>query len=211
MRNGILRLIPTLGLVVLLGSQLPAATITVGTHTLLANTAGQTIHISISGADHVQGMTSRVQIGDGGIPVPPGTSHSGPLISSLDALSGTIFSGGIQTPTPGNVFPQYREDVVDVASIVTVSGLLMTLTVDTTGFDSGTWALTLKDNIGGLGNETFLNNGSHIPLDITDGFITIQAIPEPSMLPLWGLLPVLGGVYFWRNRRSRLRQAEAAA
>lgn len=218
MRTITLRLISAIGLVLLIGAQSPGATINVGTHTLLPNTAGQTITISIVGTEAVIGMTSRVQIGDGGVPIPPGTAHSGPLITSLDTITGTIFStGGFgQTPTPGNVFPQYREDqTASLAGTATANGLLMTLTVDTTGFFFGDdpWDLILSDNnVLSPNNSTFLTDatsGLPIPLTIIDG--QIQFIPEPSMLPLWGLVPVLGGVYYWRRRRSCRRKEEAAA
>src|SRR5437867_5723963 len=57
--------------------------INVGSHTLLANTPGQTVEISVfsSPVTPVQGVDFNVQIADG-FPKPPGTVGDGPNITA---------------------------------------------------------------------------------------------------------------------------------
>ena len=67
-----------------------AQTIVVGDHDLQPNTANQQITISVTGGTAIQGMNFNVQLGDSTDINDP---YNGPVVSSADILSGTIFDG----------------------------------------------------------------------------------------------------------------------
>src|SRR6185437_7568799 len=122
-------------------TQLPPV-ITVGNHTLLANTANQKIQIFVSSQNTmVQGTDVEVQIADGGPAA--GGKVAGPKITNVDVLSGTIFANnnGGQTGS-GSMVPQVYEVSTTANGSVAASGLLATITVDTTGFNGGTFSLS---------------------------------------------------------------------
>ena len=123
--------------------------IVVGDHSLLPNTPGQKISISISGDNNITGINFYAQVGDGGpeladYSLPPGID--GPAITGVDLdPPGGIFDGkGTQTDLPG--IPQVAISTFDVTTgTVLGDGLLAELTLDTTGFTSGTWDLLLAN------------------------------------------------------------------
>ena len=68
-----------------------AAAVNAGTHVLAANMPGQQVPILVSGSDAVSGVDLFVQVGDGGATV--GGDDTGPRITQVDLVSGTIFAG----------------------------------------------------------------------------------------------------------------------
>ena len=142
------------GAVVLLFCLLSAVTarsqifINVGDHTLLPNTPGQTIDISVSGGIPVEGLNFNVQVADG-FPdgVPPGTVD-GPNITGVDVLGTaskpTIFFGNSTVPQQIRFDAQvWSVSTTTSSGFVSTAGLLAILTIDTTGWFGGVWTLAL--------------------------------------------------------------------
>ncbi len=149
--------------------------IIVGDHTLLPDTADQQIYVLIFGDQPVEGINFWVQIADGGPEAaaggfidPPGID--GPHITSVDLESG-IFApnntGQVNHDT-NETFPQlYGAFIVTAAGTVPADGLFATVTIDTTGFDSGSWTLSLSNTLAGSTAIPFVGER------ILDGSITI--------------------------------------
>src|SRR5687767_4478610 len=91
-----------------------ALSITVGTHTLQPNTPNQTVELSVTGGDLVEALNFNAQIADGGPEL--GGLIDGPVITSADIVTGTIFnnrSTGEQNP---GSFPQLAIRTTTTAS-----------------------------------------------------------------------------------------------
>jgi hypothetical protein len=177
-------------------------TVDVGTHALLPNMPGQTIDIFASGPDLIAGMDLFVRIADGGpdpdLPAFARGVISGPVITDLDILTGTVFgsnnTGSINGfATEENTFPdpyeQYENRSTTTASgAVIANGKIGTLTIDTTGFfvGSGPFALVLSSTAAGdtIFIDFFSSVGAKVPSSITDGLIVIAEVPEPGSLAL---------------------------
>src|SRR5687768_3460768 len=118
--------------------------ITVGNHELLPNTAGQTIQIHVSGGDDVDGLNFNAQIGNGG-PEVGGTD--GPNLTA-DIINGTIFAGNnTGQQDPGSVPQVAARTTTTGQGTVDAQGVLATLTIDTTGFFTGTFDLLLSNTL----------------------------------------------------------------
>ena len=196
------------GLVVLMLAAVPvfAATIDVGDHFLLPDTAGQTIEISITPGDPVEkvaGMNLFAQIADGGPEV--GGSVDGPVFTDADLLTGTIF-GGDPLAAPIDIpVPQVLVGAIALATsgtTIDADGLLVTLEVDTTGFNigDGPWELKLANTLDPAGTQMLdgsVPSPQVIPVTIINGTIYV---PEPSTIVM--LLGVLAafGLLAWRKR-----------
>lgn len=198
------------GALMTLGAAQPsrAATITVGNRTLLPNTADQKIQIFVTGNESIAGEDFYAQIGDGG--TYNGGVNTKPVFQSVDVLTGTIFGSnntGSGAPANNPTHPLIWVDGTSTGSgTVQASGLLATLTVDTSGVASGTFPLLLSgvaSKFGGFTTDlTALVNSTvtPIPLTINNGSITVAA-PEPTSL---GALAVTGLLVLRRSRgRSR--------
>jgi hypothetical protein len=151
--------------------------VNVGNHQLMPNMPNQSIDIMVSGGDAVQGVTMRVQVGDGGTAPESGIPASGPRITALDLLSDTIFSGN--NTGQSNVLGWDQMWVVSTTTSsdqVPAAGLLARVTLDTTGWDAGTFPLHLGETRDGA------SDFAGIPMRISEGSITI--VPEPAA---WGL------------------------
>jgi hypothetical protein len=163
------------------------ASVTVGTHVLLPNTADQEITIHVSGGEQLAGEDFYAQIGDGGTFL--GGSDAKPTFTNVDVLGSTIFSlnnnGAYGDPNgmpPGSntAHPLIWVDGTTTAGgTVPASGLLATMTIDTTGLASGTFPLLLTGVASSLGPfDTTLRSatGDAIPLSITNGSLLV-AVP----------------------------------
>jgi len=193
-----------------------AATITVGDHQLLPNTAGQTIVITVTGGDATQGVALNAQIADGGPDAADlgGTPAGlGPAFTGGSVTAGTIYAANntgdqdLNTPNPPGQPLPFRQvfwhQTSTASGSVAANGILAILTVDTTGFTSlspgdlglGKWSLILGPNQ--INGPT--NFGSFTPT-IIDGSITI--VPEPTSVVL-GLFAAAGlGAVAIRKRRA---------
>jgi hypothetical protein len=179
-----------------------AASVNVGLHSLYANVSGQKVKLNVSGGDLVDALNFFVQIGDGGVAA-SGYRGTGPLITEVDILTGTIFAGNNsgQTDLTGGLVPLPAEIALvgtDTASgSVTASGLLATLTIDTTGYAAGsTFDLKLKGTLNG--DSSFGLD----PITITNGSIVLVPVPEPASLMTLVLLAA-GFAMFRRGQASR--------
>jgi len=184
-----LPLVAALVAVLSCGGAALGATIDVGYHALLPNTSGQQIDILVAGGENVAGVDLFAQVGDGGpelvnVGLPAGTD--GPELASADLLSGTIFAG-----TSAIQVDQDRAGVVQVLAAgaalsdpppapqtVPAMGRLVTLTIDTTGFFSGTFDLALAGVLpsldGGPFDTTLVGSGgTPIAASITNGTIEV--------------------------------------
>jgi hypothetical protein len=167
-----------------------AASIIVGNHTLLANTANQLVTIQVSGGEQIAGEDFFAQIGDGG--AFNGGSNTKPSLTNVDIINGTIFAsnnngayGDLQgTNPPGSnaAHPLIWVDGTTTNSgTVAANGLFATLTIDTTGLNSGTFPLILTGVANTLGHfDTTLRdaNGDPIPLSVNNGSLTLSLAPH---------------------------------
>ena len=168
-----------------------SALIDVGNHNLLPNTPNQSIAIQVSGGELVAGADLFAQVGDGGpelinVGLPAGTDA--PEISGVDLTTGTIF---------GNTAAQIDQDRAGVVQLyfssvaltlpppaaqeVAADGLLATLTIDTTGFTSGTFDLLLGGVLPGHSNGPFdtqliASGGMSVATTILNGTVSIDAL-----------------------------------
>lgn len=164
------------GAVFSLVTSLMGQTINVGDHVLLPNRAGQTFTLSVSGGAQVQGENFNAQIAGGGT---ANGGTPGPIFTGVDLITGTIFSGnntGQQNLTLGSQV--YSGSVITSSSTVPATGLLTTLTIDTTGFLGGeTYSLKLAgfSHNGVSGNTDFAvgTNGNPIPANVTNGNLIV--------------------------------------
>jgi len=189
------------------------ATIVVGTHELLPNTPGQTIPISVSGGDSIQGLDLMVGIGEVKTAASP-APYNGPTITGIDVITGTIFASN-NTGQGGNFFSgQYAYGGTTTSSgTVSADGLIGTITVDTTGWNSGSgpWALTLY---GTTYDPPEIPYQTDLPplssVAITNGWITLQEeVPEPASMFMMAAM-MAGGVPAMLVYRRRRRGATPA-
>ena len=167
--------------------------ITVGEHVLQPNQPGQTITINVSGVTPVQGLTLNLQVADGGFLA--GGSINGPKITAVDIVTGTIFAGNNTAPQdPGSVPQVAIRSITTASGTINANGLLVTVTIDTTSFDSGTWSLSLRNTRNGP------TDFAGVTANITDGSILISGgVPVytigVSASPPSGGMALKGGDY----------------
>jgi hypothetical protein len=170
--------------------------IDVGTHALPGDTPDQQIALLVSGGDLVAGLNLLLQIGDGGSAL-GGVDGSAPRIQDISITVGTLFADN----NTGRVFDDpatnqlWEIHTTTSSGTVSASGIVALLTLDTTGFMSGTYPLLLS-NIGGDPNAD--TDFAGIPITILNGSITV---PEPACM----LVPL--GLYLLRPRHRRHRYA----
>jgi hypothetical protein len=153
-------------LLVLVQESLGQPRITVGEHVLAADTPGQSIKLKVTGGTPVQGLNFNAQIGDGGPVV--GGSAAGPVITATDVLTGTIFAANNTGQRDLGSLPQLTMAATTTrVGAVQAEGLLVTLTVDTTGFASGRWSLSLSNTFNGA------TDFAGVAAAISDGFIEV--------------------------------------
>ena len=174
----------------LLPSSMHAANIIVGNHTLLANTANQIVTIQVSGGEQIAGEDFVAQIGDGG--AFNGGSNTKPSLTNVDIINGTILASnnngafgdphGTNPPGSNAAHPLIWVDGTTTSTgTVVASGLFATLTIDTTGLNSGTFPLILTGVANTLGHfDTTLRdaNGDSIPLTVSNGSLTLSLAPH---------------------------------
>ncbi len=161
-------------------------TIDAGTHVLQPNLIGQTIEIYVTGEGalyEVLNVNFHAQVADGG-PAHGGVIL-GPEFTCLDLfdddpLTDFVFDGnntGRASGTPdGIISPQLAYEGTTTASdTATAEGLLAIITIDTTGFDSGSWDFLLTGCLSG--NTDF----GDVPVTVSNGTIIV---PEPVSLSM---------------------------
>ncbi|MCH8044616.1 MAG: tandem-95 repeat protein [Planctomycetes bacterium] len=156
-------------------------TIVVGQYTLVADTPNQQIEIFVSGGQSVAGVNLVAQVGDGGPELvnsglPAGTD--GPAITSVDLKTGTIFAALDVSQFGLLSLPQVHFSSLGIESqntTVSADGLLATLSIDTTGIFGGSFQLLLAGVLPQLTNGPFATDFAGIPIEITNGVITIES------------------------------------
>ncbi len=162
--------------------------IDVGTWDLQPNQSGQTIAISVSGGDVIDGVNFNAQIGDGT------NGLAAPRFTGLDLINGTILAGKNNGQYGTTILPHIAIASTDTSAGVAANGVIGILTVDTTGYTSGLWPLNLKDTVNGP------TDFAGVSAQITDGFIRIAEVPEPAS---WMLLLAGAIVCLWFRRVPR--------
>jgi hypothetical protein len=147
--------------------------IDVGGHVLLPDTPGQTIELFVTGGDLVQGLNLYVQVADG-YPTGGGVID-GPNITGVDVVTGTIFTpsntGQDTDVALDQIWLVYTTTDEEIEPFVSAEGRLATVTLDTTGFPSGTWELRLADTL------NLDSDFAGVAADIRNGTIEIQEPP----------------------------------
>jgi len=179
------------------GMALGAPIIDVGTHKLLENAAGQTVVVLVTGTDQVTGFNLNARLGDGSEGLPE------PVFESVD-FAGGMWDAGAHTVMGGPLAQYVQASVVfNPAMNVSADGLLVTLTIDTTGFFDGESFPLLLSGITKIGQDShFITSGAGtLAADITNG--TIEIVPEPTSLAILALggLAILGRRIRPRRRR----------
>ncbi len=138
------------------------------------NMSGQDVYVFATGGDAVQGMELNITVGGGAsgptidfADVPTG----GPTDGGVDVITGTIFDGNNGGGFDGyvNSYDAYKGVVTDTGT-VSANGLVATIALDATGFNSyGTYAFSLTNAEGDT-------NFAGISANLTDGqyIVTIQ-------------------------------------
>lgn len=157
----------------------PAAlVITVGSHDLQPNQAGQQVSLHVGntgGALDYGGLNFSVRIGDG---------TAGPALTAVDLLSGTPLAApdnfGGQFPDSGNTsWKQFWSVASTTATLPAGDSLLVTLTFDTTGLSDGAWALSLFGT-GMPATQLLDRSGGEFAVALQNGTLTV--VPEPGAL-----------------------------
>jgi len=170
--------------------------IQVGSHVLLPDTPGQQIEVWVSGGQLVQGLDFLIQVADGGPEAasagfvdPPGID--GPHVTDIDLVTGTIFQDnnlGQVNSDAHLTYPQFfAASIIAASGTVSADGLLGTVTIDTTGFSSGTWELVMTDTL--AGKSDFVAPG----VEIENGSITINAVGTAPTFQTIADVTLLGG------------------
>jgi len=177
----------------------------VGSHDLVEDSTGQTISLYVTGTAQVTGFNLRAQIGDGT------GSGDEPVFESVD-FSGGMWDAYANTVTGGPVggFEQFAQASVAFNDSVSISasGLLVTFSVDTTGFfDGDSFALKLESTEIGADSDFVAIGGSTVAPDILNGIINIGTapVPEPatlSLLAIGGTVAI--GLALSRRRKRSL-------
>ena len=177
------------------GTASAAITVSAGTHSIGGGAPGQTFEILIStdASTVIAGAVLKVQIGSTGTSCPDITNIDMVDDSSLIFLDAVDFTYTDYT-TPG--YPGLsRADVVSdgPSDDPIASGVLAIVTVDTTGYMTGTYAVTFMSTVAGDSNLIGESLGT---VTFSAGSITV---PEPATLALLGLGSL--GVLIRRRRR----------
>jgi hypothetical protein len=153
-----------------------AAVIDVGVHVLLPNTAGQQIVLRVSGAEQVTGFNLRAQLGDG----------LGPLTEPV--FQAVSFTGGIWDAYPtmlvggpvsgAEQFAQASVLFQETGREVPANGLLITLTINTTGFSGpAAFPLWLSGTQIGANSDFIPHGGGSLAPVALNGAICIGLLP----------------------------------
>lgn len=150
--------------------------ITVGNNILLPNRAGQTVQLFVTGGQQVPGLDLFAWVAGGGT---ANGGTAGPVISNVNLTSGTIFAGhnGGQVNISALPTQAYSGYVTTDSGTVAASGLLATLTIDTTGFNGGA-IYPLRLNTSGPAGTTYTDFGADsqfnpIPATLTNGNLIV--------------------------------------
>jgi hypothetical protein len=157
-----------------------AVTIVLPEIILLPDQAGQSFAVYVENTGDplaANGIGLNVQVADGG-PAAGGTIR-GPAITAVDLLTGTIFATNNNGPSGiGSITPQvYVGGTLSSSGTVSLPNgrsKVATITLDTTGFSSGTFAITLRTL---NGPTKYTTSGDDYYPTLIDGQVTVGARP----------------------------------
>jgi hypothetical protein len=156
-------------------------TIDVGTHVLQPGTSGQSFTLQVSGGDMVTGFNLRAQLGDGlgpqAEPVFTGVSFAGTLWAAYPYwVVGGPIHGADQFAQASVLFSESGQGV-------TADGLLVTLTIDTTGFTGRVvFPLRLSATDIAVDSDFILQGGGGLAPTIHNGVICVGTGPGDADL-----------------------------
>jgi hypothetical protein len=138
---------------------------------LLPNATGQRVEIYASDSASITGLNLRVQLGDGT------GAQSEPVFEGID-FTGSVFETFPTTVSGGPVngaeqFLQASIVFDSAGNSVSASGLLATLIVDTTGFDSGSFELKFSATEIGADTALILPGGSEQSANLVNGYVRV--------------------------------------
>jgi hypothetical protein len=168
-------------------------TIDGGSHSLLLDTAGQVVSITLTnmpGDPKIVGANINAQIPSG--PVFDGVSGS---MDAVDFSTGTIWApshhvSGFAPADGASKFVTASVTLDSIADAVIGNGLLVNLLVDTTGVAPGVYDLFLKNDNPMFASNLIRADGLELEATIRNG--TINIVPEPRAFLLLGMISVLG-------------------
>jgi len=195
--RGMVGFVVCLGLVASASAATLPPTIEIGSHVLAGDSTTQVVEIFATGAEDVSGLQIYAQIGDGVV-----GSGLEPVFASI-SFGGGLWDGPARTEVGGPIAGTGMladagvtfNGASDEVALDDTSRLVATLTIDTTGFSSGTFDLMFKTTDIGADSYFLDPNGDPVSIEITNGSITIT--PEPATLSLLAL----GGLALIRKRR----------
>ena len=178
---------------------------------MLPNQPNQTFDVYLGdfeGTFLVNGIGFNIQVADGG-PEVPGGSIRGPAITAVDLFTGTVFASPHNNGNSGSgqIVPQVYERGTmtewtpqGLATVSLQSGFkVATVTLDTTGVNSGLFVLTLN-TLNGPTKYTTLGLDLHLAL--FDGSVSIMPEPVLSGLVMGTALGAFAGFCAVRRRRQ---------
>ena len=168
------KMMSILGLSACLLSAPAAMSVDLGTITLQPDMAGQIVSILVTGGDQAAGANLCLQIGGG---------TSGPVITAVNLVSGTIWSPS--TPIANDLGDGDSRtvywSVVTGSGTVGASGTLAQLTIDTTGLDSGSFPIVLDPS--GSPTQVIDAAGDPLPGVFANGTVMIATVTPPGPGP----------------------------
>ena len=181
---------------------------------LLPNASNQPVNIlieTISGTPQLDGFQINAFIGDG-FGGADEFAFASPAVRYKDG-STYVWDASGGAPTTGDRIASsvlQSSYLLDGVAISTPNGKLATVYVDTTGYDAGTFDLTLLGGDMASGNlKTSFLSGSDLGVVSfpNPGVLSISAIPEPSAV--WALSCI--GIIFAGNIACQRREKEVAS
>ena len=167
---------------------------------LQAETANHVVQFFATGIAADGGVDSLefdVQIGDGGAFL--GGTDTSPFMTSIDLITGTIWTPNSPSQTDPEIHPLIRQSRVSTTSLVNSDGLIGTIVFDTTGFGTGDIQFLLTGVAGSFSTEFFQGSNSLTTI-APNGIIRVSSVPEPALTGLLALGFVGIGL---RRRRYR--------
>lgn len=149
-------------------------TLSFGNLDLAPNTAGQTIEIFVTGGSPVDSLDLNVLVGDGGA-IAGGSNPNFNFIQAVDIITGTIFDGnnngvsGARLAQDGFAF----DSTTTASGTVAAGGLIATLTLDTTGLNSGSFNISTDSGAAIQGPTLFAGANGLVTPTQANGVINI--------------------------------------
>jgi len=173
------------------GQAANAATITFGSTSLADIDGNQAVQVFVAGGEAVTAASLNAQLSGSG---------TLPKITAVDLVTGTVFAGFSPTQSPvqlqsNGTIGSRSVDVDPFADpLPTLTGVLATLQIDTTGLNPGdTFNLRLT-NVGAGNNSTVFTAGGTFEEFAVSGApnATFTVVPEPGTIGLAGVTAAVG-------------------